>query len=104
MHLVFKFAPEADPQATLKLKVEINTREHEPLFGVKSYPFAVDSDWYQGKAEIPSFEFETQCVFEFAHVDPRGGHLDPANAVRLLARDWFLRNTVPMSYTGVPAT
>jgi predicted nucleotidyltransferase component of viral defense system len=58
MHLVFKFTPEADTQTTLKLKVEINTREHSPLFGIKSYPFAVDSDWYQGKAEIASFEPE----------------------------------------------
>jgi predicted nucleotidyltransferase component of viral defense system len=58
MHLVFKFTPEADAQTTLKLKVEINTREHSPLFGIKSYPFAVDSDWYQGKAEIASFEPE----------------------------------------------
>ncbi len=58
MHLVFKYAPEANPQATLKLKVEINTREHEPVFGIKPYPFAVDSDWYQGKAEIASFEPE----------------------------------------------
>lgn len=58
MHLVFKFTPEADPQATLKLKVEINTREHEHLLGIKSYPFAVDSDWYQGKTEIASFEPE----------------------------------------------
>ena len=58
MHMVFKFAPEADLQATLKLKVEINTREHETLFGIKSYPFAVASDWYQSKTEIASFEPE----------------------------------------------
>ena len=58
MRLVFKFAPEADSRATLKLKVEINTREHEPLFGIKSYPFVVESDWYQGKTEIASFEPE----------------------------------------------
>lgn len=58
MHLVFKFTPEADPQATLKLKVEINTREHEHLFGIRPYPFAVDSDWYRGEAEIASFEPE----------------------------------------------
>ena len=55
MHLVFKFTPEADAQATLKLKVEINTREHGSLFGIKPYPFAVDSDWYQGKTEIASY-------------------------------------------------
>ena len=58
MHLVFKFAPEADAESTLKLKVEINTREHAHLFGLKSYPFAVDSDWYHGKAGIVSFEPE----------------------------------------------
>lgn len=58
MHLVYKFTPESDAQATLKLKVEINTREHEHLLGIKSYPFRVDSDWYQGKTEIASFEPE----------------------------------------------
>ena len=58
MHLVFRFSPEADADSTLKLKVEINTREHESLFGICHYPFAVESDWYQGKAEISSFEPE----------------------------------------------
>lgn len=58
MHLVFKFTPEADTQATLKLKVEINTREHESFFGLKSYPFAVENDWYQGETKIVSFEPE----------------------------------------------
>ncbi|MES2946342.1 MAG: nucleotidyl transferase AbiEii/AbiGii toxin family protein [Pseudomonadota bacterium] len=55
MHLVFKFTPEADVQATLKLKVEINTREHGSLFGLQSYPFTVENDWYQGRADIVSF-------------------------------------------------
>jgi predicted nucleotidyltransferase component of viral defense system len=58
MHLVFKFAPETDPQSTLKLKVEINTREQKNLLGIRHYPFAVESDWYQGRTEIASFEPE----------------------------------------------
>lgn len=58
MHLVFRFTPEADAQTTLKLKVEINTREHAHVLGIKTYPFAVDSDWYQGKTEIASYEAE----------------------------------------------
>jgi hypothetical protein len=47
MHLVFKFAPESAAQTALKLKVEVNTREHANLHGFESYPFAVESDWYQ---------------------------------------------------------
>jgi predicted nucleotidyltransferase component of viral defense system len=55
MHMIFKFAPEADAQSVLKLKVEINTREHRSALGIKAYPFAVDNGWYQGDAEIASF-------------------------------------------------
>ena len=58
MHLVFKIRPEVDTQATLKLKVEINTREHGNLLGVRRYPFAVDNGWYRGATEIVSFEPE----------------------------------------------
>jgi predicted nucleotidyltransferase component of viral defense system len=58
MHLVFKFRPEIDTQTTLKLKVEINTREHGNLLGIRRYPFAVDNGWYRGATEIVSFEPE----------------------------------------------
>jgi len=57
-HLIFQFTPEADANAKLKLKVEINTREHEPLHGIKTYPFAVENPWFTGKTEIPSYEPE----------------------------------------------
>lgn len=58
IHLVFRFAPEAEPQSTLKLKVEINTREHESRFGIREYPFSVENDWYRGQTRIASFEPE----------------------------------------------
>jgi len=58
MHLVFKFTPEVDGGSPLKLKVEINTREHENLHGLKTHPFEVNSGWHQANAEIVSFESE----------------------------------------------
>ena len=57
MHLIFKFTPEADDQATLKLKV-VDTREHQNLLGIRPYPFEVTNDWYSGNAELMSFEPE----------------------------------------------
>lgn len=56
-HLVFKFTPEAGG-SSLKLKIEINSREHQSLHGLKTYQFEVNSDWHQAKAEIVSFEPE----------------------------------------------
>jgi predicted nucleotidyltransferase component of viral defense system len=58
MHLVFRFVPEGEAESSLKLKVEINTREHASLFAIKPYPFVVESDWYRGRAEIASYEPE----------------------------------------------
>ncbi len=58
MHPVFKFNPEIDPATTLKIKVEINTREHQALFDLKRYPFKVTSAWYEAKADIVSFAAE----------------------------------------------
>jgi predicted nucleotidyltransferase component of viral defense system len=58
MHFVFRFAPEAQPDTTLKVKVEINTREHDSVLGIQQYPFAVDNGWYQATASIASFASE----------------------------------------------
>lgn len=58
MHLEFRFTPEVEGGSKLKLKVEINTREHENLHGLKTYPFEVSSGWHQAKAQIVSFEAE----------------------------------------------
>ncbi len=57
MHLTFKFTPETGG-GSLNLKVEINTREHQNLHGLKIYPFKIVSDWHQAKTEIVSFEPE----------------------------------------------
>lgn len=55
MHLVFRFSPEAEPDTKLKLKVEINTREHKSLHGFVKYPFKVANPWFSGTTEIVSF-------------------------------------------------
>ena len=58
IHLVFSFSPEAAPATNAKLKVEINTREHDNLYGIRTYPFAVKNPWFSGKVTIASFEPE----------------------------------------------
>ncbi len=58
IHLVFSFTPEAAPTTTGKLKVEINTREHENLYGIRAYPFGVENPWFTGQVSIAAFEPE----------------------------------------------
>jgi predicted nucleotidyltransferase component of viral defense system len=58
MHLIFKFVPEDESQSSLKLKVEINTREHESLFGIQQYGFAMDNPWHKAKVDVASYTQE----------------------------------------------
>ena len=58
MHLVFAFTPDADPASALKLKVEINTREHGNLYGVRAYPFGVENGWHTASTSIVSYAAE----------------------------------------------
>jgi len=55
MHFVFRFAPEAQPDTTLKVKVEINTREHDSVLGIQQYPLVVENGWYQATTSIALF-------------------------------------------------
>ena len=58
IHLIFRFAPEMAPDTELNLKVEINTREHTTLLGLKTYPFELVNGWHQARTDIVSFEPE----------------------------------------------
>ena len=58
MRLTFRFAPETAPDTQLNLKIEINTREHTNLYGLKTYLFALESQWHTARVGIASFEAE----------------------------------------------
>ena len=57
-HLFFRFAPEHDPTNAKKIKVEINTRTHKCSYGIRRYPFRLDSPWHQAEVDVTSFEPE----------------------------------------------
>jgi predicted nucleotidyltransferase component of viral defense system len=38
----------------MKLKVEINSREHFAVHGFKHVPFSVLSRWFAGRCEVPT--------------------------------------------------
>lgn len=42
----------------LSLKIEINSREHFSVFGFRKQPFAVNSRWFSGAAEILTYDLE----------------------------------------------
>jgi len=56
--LVYRMDSEGPPVVPLRLKVEINTREHFSVNGLYKRPFSVLSRWFTGECGITTFEFE----------------------------------------------
>jgi predicted nucleotidyltransferase component of viral defense system len=56
--LVYRFASEDTPPINMRLKIEINSREHFAVHGFKQVPFSVTSRWFEGKCEITTYELD----------------------------------------------
>lgn len=53
---VYRFGSEDTPPMPLRLKVEINTREHFAVSGYFNTPFEVSSRWFQGACEVTTYD------------------------------------------------
>ncbi len=58
VNLVYRFESEDSPPLKLKLKVEINTREHFTALGVKRVPFEVANPWFNGAADVSIYAID----------------------------------------------
>ena len=56
--LIFKVQSESPDGRTMRVKIEINSREHFSILGVIAKPFVVSSPWFQGAATVPTFRLE----------------------------------------------
>lgn len=56
--LLYSFLSESTPPIQMRLKIEINTREHFTAFGYERKPFSVQSRWFKGEAEILTYSFD----------------------------------------------
>ncbi|MCF8302123.1 MAG: nucleotidyl transferase AbiEii/AbiGii toxin family protein [Bacteroidales bacterium] len=56
--LVYRFESEIPPIIKLRMKIEINCREHFSVLGYKEVKHSIENSWARGSAKIISFEAE----------------------------------------------
>ncbi len=56
--LTYRMESEGPPVVQIRLKVEINTREHFAVEGYQKQPFGVESRWFKGGCEITTYTLE----------------------------------------------
>jgi len=56
--LIFRFQSEIPPVMPIRLKVEINTREHFNVLGLKQHDFSVNNQWFTGNCKITTYHLD----------------------------------------------
>ncbi len=56
--VIYRFEPEDLSVTSMRLKIEINTREHFNVLGLKKIPYEVENGWFSGKCLITCYEIE----------------------------------------------
>lgn len=56
--LIYRFESEIPPVINMRLKIEINTREHFSVLGSKEVDFMVKSTWFNGECKLTTYQIE----------------------------------------------
>lgn len=58
VQLLYGFETSFPPVRRMRVKVEVNTREHFSELGFTTMPFTIDSAWFSGGAEITTYSLD----------------------------------------------
>ena len=56
--LMFRFNSETPPIVPIRLKVEINTREHFNVLGLTKHEFSINNQWFSGSCKATTYHLE----------------------------------------------
>jgi len=56
--IIYRFDTEAQPVINMRLKIEINTREHFNVLGLKGIPYKIENGWFSGECVLTGYELE----------------------------------------------
>ena len=54
----YRYTSEIEPVRSMKVKIEINTREHFQYCKLEEVPFQISNRWFKGKAVVSSYALE----------------------------------------------
>ena len=55
--VIYKMLSTFPPEAPLKLKIEINCKEHVSVLGYKKLPYEITNTWFSGSCNLVTFDF-----------------------------------------------
>lgn len=56
--IIYRFDTEDPSVPSMRLKIEINTREHFHVLGLKQIPYKIENGWFSGECMLTGYELE----------------------------------------------
>jgi predicted nucleotidyltransferase component of viral defense system len=56
--IIYRFETETQPIISMRVKIEINTREHFNVLGLKTIPYKIENGWFSGECNLTGYELE----------------------------------------------
>lgn len=56
--IIYRFDTSTQPIINMRLKIEINTREHFHVLGLKQIPYEVENGWFSGNCKLTTYNLE----------------------------------------------
>ena len=56
--ILYRFETEIQPVINMRLKIEINTREHFNVLGLQEFPFKMENSWFSGECNLTTYTLE----------------------------------------------
>lgn len=90
LKLFYEFTPEMIPSKPLRIKIEVNLREHFSVEGVKQVDFRLDSPWKSGTAKARTFSLNEilGTKIRALHQRKKGRDLYDLSKAIQLSPDW----------------
>jgi predicted nucleotidyltransferase component of viral defense system len=98
--VIYRFDTSFEPVTRMRLKVEINTREHFSVLGVQHVPFEVENPWFTGSTNVSTYAIDELLCTKLRALYQRKkgrdlfdvwlaldqGHIDPATLLTCFER------------------
>jgi predicted nucleotidyltransferase component of viral defense system len=86
VNLTYRFTSEGEPSRPMRVKIEINSREHFSVLGWERRPYVVHTDWFTGEALLTTFALDELMGTKLRALYQRKKGRDLFDLVRALDR------------------
>lgn len=56
------YSIQSEDDILIKLKIEVNTREHFSVYGIENFAIKLSSEWSVGEARVPTYSLDGLLV------------------------------------------